>query len=234
LSRNSVSFALSVFVFAAASAVFAADPIKPDAAEPVVAFDGQTVKASNITPGAQVVFFATGLVPTGYESSVQRWSQVVTDDDRDGAVTLDAGQKIPFKSIWVIADLTNGHFAVAAPPDAPLLQVAFDKRSLRKNDKGDLELFLHSAPFVDFLYVHPGKGAWKVYASDSHPSDADGQSNGVTGVALSNTEALAGDPKPKDFVPGGILVAIDLYRLNVIAERLDGQVINALLKGDEQ
>lgn len=226
MSRNSVSIALSVFVFFAAFTVHADNTIQPDAASPVIAFDGQTVKASNITPGGQAVFFAMALVPNGWESRTMRWQQTVADDDRDGSVTLDIGRAVPLKSIWVVADLTNGHFAAAAPADGVLKQVAFDRKSLRRNGKGDLELFAFSSPFIDFLYIHPGKGAWTVHGRDSHTTDADGQSDGITSVALSSARPLAGDAAPKDFSPGGILVALDLYRLNVVAERLDGQMLS--------
>jgi hypothetical protein len=229
VSRNSVSVALCVLVGClAAPALYAAGPQQPetDAAAPVLAFDGRRVTASNITPGGQVVYFAAAYVPEGWKSTILRWSEVVTDDDRDGTVTLDAGRDVPAKSAWVVADMTNGHFAAAAPGDMPLRQVPFDKRSLRKNAKGDLELFLHSTPFLELLYVHPGKGAWTGNASDSSPDDADGTIDGITGFALSTARPLAGEAAPKDFAPGGILIAIDLYRLQVVAERLDGQMLN--------
>lgn len=183
------------------------------------------MKVSNVTPGTEVVFFAVGLVPNGYESRIIRWAQSVTDDDRDGIVSLDAGRKIPGKSIWVVADARNGHFTVEAPPKSPLRRIPFDKKSLRKNDKGE-SLFSHSTPFMEFLYIHPGKGVWTIHGRDSHPTDADGESDGVASVSLFSARVLSGDGAPKDFAPGGILVALDLYRLNVIAERLDGQMLS--------
>lgn len=217
-----------IAVFAAAS-LHADNTLKPDAAAPILAFDGQMVRASNVTPGGQVVFFAVGLVPTGWQSTVMRWSQLVTDDDHDGAVSYDAGQKVPCKSIWVAAEVTNGHFVVASPPECPLQQApALDSKSFRKNKKGELELFLHARPYLDLLYIHPGKGIWTISAADSYASDADGESNGVTAIALSSARSLVGDAPPKDFVPGGVLVAIDLYMLDVVAERLDGKTISGV------
>jgi len=229
VSRNSVSIAICLIVFFGTFALRADEARKPEtnAAAPAIAFDGRNVKASNITPGGQVVYFAAASVPQGWKSTIYRWSQVVTDDDRDGAVTLDIGRDVPFKSIWVVADLTNGHFTVAAPEDMPLRQVPFDKKSLRKNAKGDLELFLLSTPSLEFLYIHPGRGAWTGHVRDSSPSDADGTIDGIAGFALSTARPLSGDAAPKEFAPGGILVAIDLYRLNVVAERLTGDMLNA-------
>lgn len=232
MNRKSGSVALGVFILLlAAQAVRAADSIKPDAAAPLLTFEGRVVTASNVTPGGDVVFFAVGLVPTGWQSTVMRWSQAVSDDDRDGTVTYDAGAEVPCKSIWIAAELTNGHFAVAAPPGCPLRQVALDSRSFKKSAKGELELFLHARPYLDLLYVHPGKGAWTISAADSFPTDADGESNGVTAIALSGARSLTGDgTKAKDFVPGGILIAIDLYKLDVVAERLDAKMLNEVLK----
>lgn len=221
MNRNSVSFARGVFIVLvivlAAQSLYAADPS--------VAFDGKLVKASNVTPGAQVVFFAVGLVPMGWESMIVRWSQAVTDEDHDGSVTFDAGREIPCRSIWVAADATNGHYTVTAPPNCHLRRAALDPKSFRKNDKGDLELFLHARPYLDLLYIHPGKGVWAISAADSFPSDADGESNGVTAIALSKAKALAGNGTAKDFVPGGVLVAIDLYTMDVVAERLDAKTL---------
>jgi hypothetical protein len=223
VSRNSVSIAVSVCVFFAALAN-AENAIKPDAAEPVVAFEGQTVKVSNITPGAQVVFFAAASVPHGWYSSTIRWAETVTDEDRDGTVTLDAGRTVPRKSVWVVADATNGHFTVAALENEPLRRDPLDKKSLRKNAKGETMLSL-SSPFVDFLYIHPGKGVWAMKARDSHTTDADEQIDGVASALLANARPLLGDAAPKELSPGGILVAIDLYRLTVAAERLDGKML---------
>jgi hypothetical protein len=224
VSRNSVSIAISVCVFFAAFAIQAENTIQPDAAAPVVTFEGQTVAVANVTRGAEVVYFAAASVPHGWYSSTLRWAQTVTDEDRDGAVTLDIGRAVPRRSIWVVVDSTNGHFTVAAPDDEPLRRNPLDKKSLRKNAKGETMLSL-STPFVDFLYIHPGKGVWTMKARDSHTTDADEQIDGVASAVLANFRPLSGDAAPKDLSPGGILVAIDLYRLTVAAERLDGQML---------
>ena len=230
MTRISLSFARSASVLLllllllTTQSLRAANAVTPDAADPVLAFEGKTtVKASNVTPGTEVVFFAVGLAPMGWESKMVRWSQAVTDDDRDGVVSFDAGRDIPCRSIWVVADVRNGHFTVAAPPACHLRRKPFDKKSLRKNGKGELELFLHARPYLDLLYVHPGKGAWVISAADSHPTDADGESNGVTAIALSKARTLSGNGPATDFAPGGIVVAVDLYMLDVVAERLDAQ-----------
>ena len=195
---------------------------------PVLAFDGRVIKATDVTPGGQVVFFAVGLVSNGFRSTVMRWSQVVSDDDHDGAVTFDAGQTIPCRSIWAVAEIANGHFAIAAPPGCPLRQAgALSARAFRHRTNGNLDGFLHERPYLDLLYVHPGKGAWTVRAADGSPTDADSKSDGVTTVTLAGARSLLsnGTP-PASFVPGGILVAIDFYGFDVVAERLDAKLFS--------
>ena len=231
MNRTSVSFVLSVLIVLAVPSLYAADGLKPHENAPVLSFDGQTVKASNVTPGGQVVFFAVGRVPFGWGSDIVRWAQAVSDEDRDGTVTFDAGQAVPCKSIWVAAEVQNAHFTVASPPECHLRRAPLDKKSLRKNGKGELELFFHERPYLDLLYVHPGQGAWVVSAADSYDTDADGESNGVTAIALSKARSLSGDAPPKNFGHGGVVVAIDLYKLDVVAERLDA---NTLALGEVQ
>jgi hypothetical protein len=234
VSRHSVFIALGVSIFALiffAPSLQAKNTFKSDDAAPALSFEGKTVKASKVKPGGQVVFFAIGLVPTGWQSDIVRWAQVVTDDDHDGTVAYDAGREIPCKSIWVAAELPNGHFTVSAPPNCHLRQRALDWKSFKKSSKGNLELFLQSRPYLDLLYIDSHGGAWTISAADSYDSDADGESNGVTAVSLSNARSLTGDAPPKDFAPGGIVVAIDLYTMDVVAERIDA---NSLAQAEVQ
>jgi hypothetical protein len=187
-----------------------------------LAFDGATITASDVHPGAQVAFFAVGLVPDGYESTVYRWSQVVTDDARQGAVTFDAGREIPCKSIWVVVDVSDGRSTVAAPPGCPLRSTAFTPKPFHVEANGDVATFLHAHPFLDLLYVHPGQGVWTIEAADGYPSDADGKSDGTTTVAIASAKPLASPHADAPRLrPGGVLVAIDLYSLDVASARLD-------------
>jgi hypothetical protein len=123
-----------------------AEPLAP----PTVAFGTSTVTATHLEPGAQVVFFAVGLVPDGYESTVVRWSAIVSDTTKTGAVTFDAEAEIPCKSAWVVADIATGAYTVAAPPGCPLRHGTIDPASLQKNLRQEVDGFRANHPIWTF------------------------------------------------------------------------------------
>src|SRR5438270_9081686 len=185
---------MSEMMFAASGAAQVPGPASSgrsaSEASPVLAFEGHVIKATNIPPGSQVVFFALGLVPNGFSSSVTRWSKVVVDDDRDGTITFDAGSEVPCKSIWAVVEVASGNFAVAAPKGCPLRHAdALSSRSFKRRSKMDADSFVQAKPYLDLLYVEPGRGAWTIRAADGSPADVDGQP-GVITVALAGANSL--------------------------------------------
>src|SRR5882672_6368621 len=104
---------LAASLFAAA---MQADTLSP----PVVTFTATGVVANGVTPGAQVVFFGVGSIPlpARYTRRIVRWHQVVSQQAADGSVTFDLGQNLPTESLWVVADLTTGQYALVRPPGA--------------------------------------------------------------------------------------------------------------------
>src|SRR5258706_7232233 len=93
-----------------ASGAYAAQP--PDI---VVTFGPTTVTATGITPGKAALFFATGRQKNGYDQTLIRYAHTVTDDDHDGAVTFELGKPVPAMTVWVVVDITNGHYTLAMP-----------------------------------------------------------------------------------------------------------------------
>jgi hypothetical protein len=75
------------------------------------------------------------------------------------------------------------------------------------------------------LYVHPGHGIWTWQERDGARKEVDGM-NGITTVNLSSAVPLDSSyEKPKEFVPGGILVAVDWTHMRLLALRLDGATL---------
>src|ERR1700682_4049507 len=74
-------------------------------ADIVVTFGASPVTASGITPGPSALFFASGRQKNGYDQTLVRYAQTVTDDDHDGAVTFDLGRAVPALTVWVGVDM---------------------------------------------------------------------------------------------------------------------------------
>src|ERR1044072_930025 len=89
---------------------------QPAGNEPKAAIADNTLSVDGITPGADVLFYGVGLEATGYMSRLVRGSVVQADSDHDGKVAYKPEKGIPFRSIWVVADLRNAHYAVVTPP----------------------------------------------------------------------------------------------------------------------
>lgn len=215
---------VALFIAIATVAAAAAPPEN----SPAIAFDGQHITVSGVTPGSDVVVFALALDPDGFESTVVRWAEIVSDTARTGSVVFDARRDIPRKSIWTAVDLSNGQYAMAAPPGHPLRKRPWPTKPFHADSAGHIDEFRADAPFVDMLYVHPGRGAWVHRAHDGDTTDADGKPNGLTTLHLSTARSLNALPNGPELLPGGVLIVIDFYHLNVAAARLDGALLQEL------
>lgn len=193
---------------------------------PTVTFEPQRVVAKGITPGSRVMFFAVGLDPQGYESNVVRWAQAVTDDARLGTAALELGRKVPWKSIWVVVDLTNNQYTVASPAGFPARPAPLSPGLLRKSASGDVDRLAVERSFADALYVAPGGGAWTIEARDGHDTDGDGAADGTTTVALQRMQPVeSAGGKASRITPGGLLFVLDFSRMDVLAIRVNEQLL---------
>ena len=202
---------LLVFILCVTSAQ--ADP----PADIVVTFGANTVTASGITPGASALFFASGRQKNGYDQTLVRYAQTVTDDDHDGSVTFDLGRAVPAMTVWVVVDMTNGHYTLATPKTAVAAEVPPPDAPLRRKigAVAVVDGFSFDHPTLELLYINPGLGAWTWSAADGRTliNVADGKKVGGTTAA------------PTAFVAGGTLVAIDWYKMQYSVVKLDGPTL---------
>ena len=61
-------------------------------AKPVISFSPQAVAASGLTPGGKVVWFGVAREISQRTATLVRREEIVTDDDKDGAVRLELGR----------------------------------------------------------------------------------------------------------------------------------------------
>jgi hypothetical protein len=197
---------------------------------PVITFGPTTVIATGIAPGGDAVFFGVSYHGPGGSNWLIRWRRVVSDDDHDGTVILDLGADYSLSSsLWTVVDMANAHYAIKAYVDASYNDAYNPPQPFsHSSPPGQVDRFEFHRPLLDALYVHPGLGAWTWIASDGSSSDKDGRPNGVTTIELSGGRPLKGSKTPpQGFVPGGLIIAIDWWHMDVLALRVN----EALLAG---
>jgi hypothetical protein len=189
-----------------------------------VRFGGHEVTVSGLTPGGGAILFGVGLQPTGQYTLTYRWSGSAEDTDNDGAVVMDTGREIPGPTIWCAADARTADFVVVTPGGRPFTATTLRPDAFRRRGN-DVTQFAFDHPSLDLLYLEPGRGAWSCTESDGSVTDDDGP-NGVTTLSIARCQPIGGGAgKAQAFHPGGVLVAIDMIRLEAIAMRLDGAVL---------
>jgi hypothetical protein len=148
---------------------------------------------------------------------------VLADDDHDGQVVLTVAPAVAWRSAWVVIDVTSGQFTVASPEGYRIRPLEF-KRELKRGLKSNaIDEFSTDIGSLDALYFEPGKGAWVGHVDDGGTADGDLKQDGKTTVRLGEmTPLLTLTDRPSEFGAGGILVAIDIYSMQVFASKVDG------------
>ena len=185
----------------------------------VVQFGKTNATITGITPGGRAVLFGVGLKPVGEYTSTFRWAGSGEDTDHDGKVVIDIGQDIPGPTIWCAADAATAEFALLTSVGRPFSPLRLRPNAFRGAGNAVTQFaFDHS--FVDLLYLEPGQGTWTCSESDGSKTDNDGP-NGVTVLSIGRCKPIdpTGGP-PSAFHPGGVAVAIDMFRLEAVAVRL--------------
>lgn len=212
---------------AVAIALLTATAVHAAAAKgPVVKIEETRVTASSVSPGSDVAFLSVGLATDGYHSLVVRTQTIVSDADRDGAATLEQPDRVPWRSIWIVADVKNGQFTVAGPEGySPNLLDGIPV--LRKSKGADVDEIVVRHPAAFLYYIHANGGVWELTARDGDSRDADRAANGVITVRLSDFSPIGpAKDKPKGLSPGGVLIVLDYYEMDVLAVKLDGGMLN--------
>ena len=190
---------------------------QPSAApSPVLAFQKSAVTVAGVSPRGQVVLFGEAReIAEDDVATLVRRSQVLTDDDGDGTVTLDLGRDVPFRSVWVAVDLATGQVAAAAPEGYPLRRVNWRGVGIARGNSSS-DRVEDARTFAEVLLVRPGAGAWQLTVGDGGEGDDDGAADGKIAVALDHMTPVAGTaPPPARFDPRDVVVLIDPNRMEL-------------------
>lgn len=166
--------------------------------------------ANGLTTHGQAVFvgFSREIDPEDDVVSIRRRVEVLADDDGDGSVTLDLGELVPNRSMWVAVDLATGSAAAAAPPGFRLQSVGWKGHGTLRGAVHDV--VEDARPFAEVFVVRQGVGAWTLRVGDGGPDDADGLSDGKFQAALDAMTPLPGSPvPPQQFLPSDLVIVMD-------------------------
>lgn len=190
-------------------------------AAPRIEFEASAVVARSVTPGSSVVIFGAGREPQGYLSQVIRRQSVIRDSDGDGVVRFDLDVDVPYLSMWAVADMSTGEFALASPKDFPLRLFTFDATSLKANGSGKLHKIENHLGVVDILLVRAGTGAWSMTARDGGDEDEDKKNDGKLTSFFEAMRNIGGtQPPPKHVEQGDVLILMDVRKLRVTSVRI--------------
>lgn len=207
----------AVSLLAAAVSAFCVVAVPPsahaaDAQTPEIVFAAGSIRASGITPGAEVVWFGRSVVYQGGIPRLTRHFETVRDDDRDGVVTWKID--VPELSVWTVIDFSNGAFAVASAPGFELRTIDLP-RVVWRGGTTHVDL---SRDHLDFLLVRPRVGVWTLRAFEGGRLDADGRRDATLRGQLAMMRAAEGSaPPPPTATPRDVLVIIDPRALDVFA-----------------
>ena len=121
-----------------------------------VNFAAQAVEIAGVTPKADVYLYSVAREPKEWTTDVVRRHTRLTDDDGDGRVQWDLGVALPWRSIWLVVDLSNGSYTVAAPPAYTRAhRIELTSAHLKKDVSGEVQQMAFGGSMVDMIVVRP-------------------------------------------------------------------------------
>lgn len=208
---SSVVTAVVVIVCSVCAAVAANDTV-------TVQIAGNRIIASGVSPRGQVIFFGRSVQ---YQSGIpyyQRHSAIMTDDDRDGSVTLTLDENVSTFSTWAVVDFDTGASAVVAPQGRAPRRIDLPPLVWR----GGVSYIDLSRDALDVLLVRPRVGAWMLGMWQGGRFDADARRDSNLRAGLASMKPIIGtNPSPPTATPRDVIVIIDPLKLDVFTRQAD-------------
>src|SRR4051812_33379469 len=191
----------------------------------VITFAADTLRVSGGTSGGAVVLFGVErTVRDDFSEAVTIWNERLTDDDRDGEVSLTLQKPLSPFTVMAAIDESDGRYVIATPGFIPLTIAAAGK--LHPNAKGEPIEFQNAMAYAEAFLVSPGKGAWLAHVFDGTGSDGDGNANGRVSVRFAAMKASRGRPDtpgPDHLLPRDLVIVINPMTLAVYADDVRGK-----------
>lgn len=218
----------------AAAAQTAEEPAAPPsgtpeapAAAPALAFDGDAIVATGLSPAGEVILFGVARVPLGYLQRIERFEEVLVADAA-GEARLELDEPLPALAVWAAVDTTTGALATAPTPGFPRAARPFPTAGLHGGGRGVPARMLQAIEAAHVLYVRPGEGAWGIAMIEGGAYDADGADDGVLELELDRMVPVgASSPAPPtESLPGDVLVVVDPTDLSLFTLRVTPDVLH--------
>jgi hypothetical protein len=187
------------------------------AAAPLLTIElsGSTETIRGVTPGGSVALFGATWELTARRPQVRhlvRRESVVTDEDRDGLVTVNLNQTVPELGIWVAVDVSTGAHAEMTTPGFNAERVNFDE-ALKSDNNGQLKKIELPLSEVEMLLVRPGEGAWRAYGSKASAVDENRDNGRPFRLDIASFRPMgASTEAPKSFRKGDVIAVIETLR----------------------
>jgi hypothetical protein len=212
-------------IVAAAIMAAAAFAAAQEPAPPAMHFSARGATISAATPNSSAAVIGIGLKADGFFPRTFKWAGVVACNGK-GEGAIDFGFDVPGSTLWAVVDGRTGQASLVAPGGVPVPEAQVRPGMLHRKGAG-VSLFAFDHPVLDLLYVEPGGGAWVGSTADGAKSDRDGP-NGVSAISVDDFRPLGSTSgAPREFKPGGRLIAIDYIRMQALSLRLDAAMIGA-------
>lgn len=186
-----------------------------------VQFSENAITAANVSPGATVVLFGIARVGVGRPVAIQvkRWVEMVSDDDRDGAVRVEFPAGVPAQGIWAVVDMSSGAYAVVPTPGYDPPRIAFSSDLLKNDNAGQIRKVAWPLSEMELLVVRPGDGVWRLYAAKFGSFDDDRQNPAALRIDVDKLLPVGNSPARIGHIRNGDLIVIidpDWMRYGVV------------------
>lgn len=192
--------------------------------ELLVTFEEAAVVAAELTPGGDAVFWSVAREPLGSVQRVVRHQGVEVVDAQGEARFEPESGEVLLKSVWAVAEVATGAFAIAAPPGFVLREIPFPGNGFAVGAPGRVNRLRHPKSALDLLMIRPGVGAWRLRAHDTGLADRDGEDDDQVMTDLDDLEPFdpAGPEPPERYARDDVILVIDPEDLTYYATRLLG------------
>ncbi len=164
--------------------------------------------------GSTVALIGASRRWNGHGSTLSLVSESLTDDDRDGRVTLSPHSGVSEQSLWIAVDVATGEVNAASPEGAATRAFDLTGAELRRGPFNELSRIRLTGRQANILLVRPGQGAWHRMVGDRSVYDEDDIGDGAFTLALDQMVPFVGNEEAPPFLEGDdVLVILDPHRL---------------------
>jgi hypothetical protein len=145
---------LLLFVHLSAFAAFATDRTRSLTLE----FQPHALKIAGVTPGATVFVYGLARETGAWTTNVVSRETRLTDADEDGAIDWIFEKPLPWRSIWVVVELSSGKYVAGAPAGYPAHRLDLTGAHLGRGKTGLVEQVSFPGTMIGCVVIRPSDG----------------------------------------------------------------------------